>query len=45
MSFNLDRAKPAEEFRFSQKTKTITYPILYLSNLPIVKTASQNNSD
>ena len=38
---NPDRAKPAWKVIFSQKTKNITYPNLYLNNLTIVKSVSQ----
>lgn len=43
MSFDPDKAKPAQSVIFSQKTKTIACPNLYINNLPFVKTISQKH--
>lgn len=43
MPFNDEKAEPAQEFKFSRKTKYIISPSLYFLNLLIVKNVFKRN--
>ena len=43
MSFNYDRTKPAQGFKFSPKTKSIVYSNLYFKNVSNIREAFQKH--